>query len=398
MSAQSGVGLPEALERAASALPHQADAIRPANGDPTQLIELLEPAAASQVLRWLLVEEPADGAELIEEWLDVPERGAAAVLGVEDTDLPKAARKALRRAHHQLRSRGVALPEAPPAATVAKLPSIEEFPDEAILSPLDPRGGRAAYLVTSPPQGGVRMFEVLFDDARGIIECRVYNTGRSKVRKFLKEFERQGALAALHVAPEAARALIERAAAAHPSDRPFPRAFQEWRSQVGRAAPGTQTPGEAVRAELGASVDATQQGRAAELLKQGDFGPWPPEPEALTSLADVLDAIATSDSVVEPAARHEQMREAIAAAVTDIFGEAYANATATRLEETAYVLWQREHADDARACLAAADGFRSGSISDSETARALIEATLSPIFQKAEAPPEAETTAPDASE
>ena len=41
MSAQSGVGLPEALERAASALPAEADAIRPANGDPAQLLDLL---------------------------------------------------------------------------------------------------------------------------------------------------------------------------------------------------------------------------------------------------------------------------------------------------------------------------------------------------------------------
>ena len=36
------VGLPEALERAASALEADADAIRPANGDPFQLLGLLD--------------------------------------------------------------------------------------------------------------------------------------------------------------------------------------------------------------------------------------------------------------------------------------------------------------------------------------------------------------------
>ncbi len=52
------VGLPEALERAASALPQDADAIRPANGDPVQLAQALSDTEASRVLCWLLGNEP----------------------------------------------------------------------------------------------------------------------------------------------------------------------------------------------------------------------------------------------------------------------------------------------------------------------------------------------------
>ena len=115
MSSLSGVGLPEALERAASALPADADAIRPANGDPARLLELLDAEAAARVLRWLLTNEPADGAELAGAWAEDPEAGLAALLRVTEERLPKAGRKALRRAHHRLRSRGVELPEAEPA-------------------------------------------------------------------------------------------------------------------------------------------------------------------------------------------------------------------------------------------------------------------------------------------
>jgi hypothetical protein len=48
------IGLPEALERAASALPGAADAIRPANGDPDQLARTLGAEDASAGLAWLL--------------------------------------------------------------------------------------------------------------------------------------------------------------------------------------------------------------------------------------------------------------------------------------------------------------------------------------------------------
>ena len=50
----TSVGLPEALERAATALPGDADAIRPANGDPAALLRALDAEAAARVLGWLL--------------------------------------------------------------------------------------------------------------------------------------------------------------------------------------------------------------------------------------------------------------------------------------------------------------------------------------------------------
>ena len=62
------LGLPEALERAASALPGDAGEIRPANGDPVQLRRSLDDEAACRVLSWLLRNEPASGGELASAW------------------------------------------------------------------------------------------------------------------------------------------------------------------------------------------------------------------------------------------------------------------------------------------------------------------------------------------
>ncbi len=58
------IGLPEALERAATAMPRDAEAIRPANGDPIQLALALDATGASRVLGWLLANEPSAGEEL----------------------------------------------------------------------------------------------------------------------------------------------------------------------------------------------------------------------------------------------------------------------------------------------------------------------------------------------
>ena len=87
----------EALERAASALPDAAEGIRPANGDPTRLLELLDADTAARVLEWLLGNEAADGAELAGLWAEDPGAGAEALLRVEAERLPKAASFSLQR-------------------------------------------------------------------------------------------------------------------------------------------------------------------------------------------------------------------------------------------------------------------------------------------------------------
>src|SRR5258705_13882971 len=96
------VGLPEALERAATALPAAADVIRPANGDPGQLARGLTGGDATAVLAWLLEHEPAAGTELALAWAEDPDT-ADPVLGPAPGSLPKPARKGLRRVLHHPR-------------------------------------------------------------------------------------------------------------------------------------------------------------------------------------------------------------------------------------------------------------------------------------------------------
>jgi len=392
MSPPTGVGLPEALERAASSLAADADAIRPANGDPGALLAELSPEAAARVLRWLLENEPEDGAELADEWSEEPDRGAAVVLSLDEAALPKAGRKALRRIRHRLRSRGVEVPEPAPAPTVATLPPVEESIDEAVMSPLDPRGHRAVFLVTSHPSGGARVFELVLDEVEGVLDCRVYSAGRSKVRQFLKEFEGQGT--AVGAPSDSVRAFISRVAEAQSARRPAPRIFSEWRSDLTRAAEGTPTPGELARAELGAPDDRASRDRALALVRESKVGPWPPAGEVLQELARKLDELAEGTVIVSPAARREQAEGVLGDALPEIYAEPHGERTAARFEEAAYVLWKDGAADDARACLAAAVAFRSEAPADNPLARALLEVVLEPALRKLEESADAGEEAP----
>lgn len=383
MSASSGLALPEALELAASALPQAADDIRPANGDPSQLHRLLDGQAAVAVLQWLLENEPAAGSQLADAWAEDPDCDPALLQGVDPEPLAKPARKALRRAHHRLRSRGidVVAPAAP--KVVATIGRVEEELRTAVLTPLDPRGSRIAYLVEGNPSGGTRIFEVMFDEERGIVGFEVYSASRGKARRFLQELTSRGRLPAVEAPPEAVRALIARVSQYQPSNHPAPRAFIEWRSRVTAAPEGTATPGELARAELGAGEPGLV-GRVVEMLREHEIGPWPPENPALQAAAEKIVDLGKSELVVSASARAEQVEDILGEALAEIFDAALASRCAERFEEMAYVFWRQDRAEDARACLATADAFE-GEVSAYETpARAMLDVLLKPALSALE--------------
>ncbi len=382
MSAAPGVGLPEALERAASALPDAAEGIRPANGDPTRLLDLLDADTAARVLEWLLGNEPTDGAELAGLWAEDPEAGIGALLRVDTAQLPKAGRKTLRRIHHRLRSRGLEVPAEEPAAVVATLPPVEESLDHALVSSLDPRGTRAVYLVEAHPAGGARIFEVMLDEERGVVELEVYSASRGKTRRFLRDLTGRATLPAVEAPPAAARALVGRIAAAQPAGRPLPRAFTEWRSHVAAGPGSAATPGELAREALGDDSTPERIERALALVRERELGPWPPAPEKLHRWAEKLSELAQGRIIVSGGRRSEQAGQLLDEALTDLYAAPWDDRTAARLEESAYVLWKRGRSEDAQACLAAARGFRELDPAENPLARAMLEVVLAPVMQK----------------
>lgn len=377
------MSLADALERAASALPDAADAIRPANGDPDRVLAALAPEAAAGVLAWLLANDPEAAGELADAWA---ERDAAAPVfaAVAEEGLPKAGRKALRRARHRLRSRGVAVDERAPVPRVARIAPADEDVDAAFVSPIDPTGARIVTLIEANPAGGARLFEVITDARRGIVECRVYTTTRGRARRFGQELAGRERFASTAVPRAAAQALLARAAERQAADRPLPRAFAEWRTHLSRPPEGAATPGRLARAALG--DDAPDGvGRALERIRERALGPWIPAGESLRATAEKLQELSKSKIIVSGVRRREQVDALLKDSAGEVFAGEEATLAAEWLEETAYLHWKAGREDDARACLAAARDVAAAEGGASEVRRALLEAALRPILDQVQA-------------
>jgi len=363
------MSLADTLERAASALPEDADTIRPANGDPIQLLALLDGAAAVRVVSWLLANEPDAGVELALSWAE-EEAGSAVLQDVDEAALPKPGKKALRKVLHRLRSRGLDVPrKTPEAPRVARLPEIEPEIEEGYISALDQRGGRLAYVLESNPAGGARLFEILLDENRGIIDFQVYGAARGRIRALLKQALDGSRFPTVEAPVSALRALVARIEALHPPDRVLPAAFVEHR---GRLAVAGATPGDLAADALAVEGDAATEGlaQAVELVRKGAVGPWGPTAETLAGRVE---------GEVEAAGALPEGDEDWAALAGLVFCDEPSNAAAReRLRESAFVFWQRGEEDEARACLAGAQAFAETAAPENPLAAAMVEVLLGP--------------------
>ncbi len=376
------MSLPESLERAASELGGLADQIRPANGDPHRLLEELNAEQAGELLAWILQEEPAAAEELILAWGEVDD-GAAVLLTVPDEGIAKAGRKLLRKARHRLRSQGidVAAPERPLKST-RRVSSANDRWQVAHVSTPDFRGARVGYLVDSHPAGGARLFEVRFDETRGILDFKLYNAGRSKVRGFLRSLTEGTGQRLFEVGRDPLRALVRRASLAQPIDRPLPTSFVEWRSRLfSEDLDHEQTPGDLVRAALGyvsdEASDSTGSSDGLETtlteIREGRLGPWPPKTawvsEWMTKGRESAEGLEGESRATAIESWLDQVTEALGK-------ETQPELLSRHLDEMAWIRWQTGAESGARDLLAVSESLSS----DEDVMRRVSRARTEGLF------------------
>ncbi|MFP8874318.1 MAG: hypothetical protein VCB42_07270, partial [Myxococcota bacterium] len=310
--------------------------------------------------------------------------GAEVLLRMDESALPKAGRKLLRRVLHRLRSQGVVIEEEQAAVEerVARLPELEDRVEVAHVSGLDPRGARMVYLVEGNPAGGARLFEAVLDESRGVVDFQVYSAGRSRVRTFLKTLTGGSQFEVAEAQPDAVRALIRRALERHPAERPLPKAMRDWRGHFFGTEDEALTPGQEVAQCLGATETGDGVAKLEEAVRSGRLGPWPPPRQRLQELAGLVEEQARGQVIVSGAREGERLDEAMALATADLFDSEYAERTARRFEESAYVAWKKGREAEARGCLKACRAFREGDVRENGIARAMLEVALGPVLER----------------
>ncbi|HEX7488812.1 MAG TPA: hypothetical protein VF341_07890 [Anaeromyxobacteraceae bacterium] len=280
--------------------------------------------------------------------------------------------KEAKRAVYALRMKGVAVPEARPAAPAP--PAAPEPPAPCYASALDGHGERALWIGRSVPGKGIEVGQVVLSDRRGLIDLHLGLLGRKEYRQFGKDLlERGRGMSVVEVGREQAKGLV--AAARRLNDaagKPPPAGADAWLARLG---PAVEAPDPASRfpplpeGEEREAVEGSARLHDLPLVRG-----WLADEEALRTLAQKLDEVAVSSLYLDERQRAEAGTRAIAAAVAAYFDGPTRALWASRLFAMADHLARAGDAVHARLAAAAARALRAGSAPERiPFARLLVE-------------------------
>jgi hypothetical protein len=317
---------------------------------------------------------------LLEGLVALGERAAGALARAGGLAREKGARKAIGRAIHRLRSRGVRVESE--RAEVGRAPSrgvlrpVESEVEQAWITPIDPRGVRAVWIV-QPAPGGARVCEIAASDSAGVLHVEQLEGRRRDVRRLARELFQKKELRIAAVDPASARAWLRRVE----SLRREPRAAgldEASLAQVLRG-PDSPTPGEQVRARMQAQPLSTTAADSAlrERMQRGAIPPWPLEQSSLEETARRLDDAERSPLVLSAIQKRERREEALREAAERLLDAASRERIAARLEETAYQLESAGDLEGAAAAVSVAHRVRAArSPLEVEYLQSLLEQSL----------------------
>ena len=275
------VSLAAALERAAEALPSEADAIRPANGDPVRLLAGL--VAGERRARSRLA--PRRRASMRPRSCSAPGSRSRPVSRRSSRSTRAACRSrrrsSLRRAQHFLKSQGVRI-EAPDAGADRRAPP--EGRGRARASPRSPRPIRSASAWRTSSKGIRRAAcgSSRWASAKGRASRRSRCTppvGARCAPSCASSRASAGSLRSRRRSPQCARSSVAPPPRSPPTGR-CPATWLEWHSRLDEVPEGAPTPGEFVRDGLGDPGEPLDLEPALAMVRDGRVGPWP-EREAL---------------------------------------------------------------------------------------------------------------------
>ncbi len=289
-----------------------------------------------------------------------------------------AVEKALRRGLFLLKTRGIAVPEAPRGGDEGPQfrPVREAEPDQAWASALDGAGDRLVWLAGGR-RGGLYLFQAVVNDERGLVHFRASETSRRTLREYVREAEEAESFPLVPVEPEFALALMEHAAkrqlapevAGAEASRlaPLPPAYKAARpillGEDGAAGKSQGPPPAPILARRGADggMDTAELearlARSAELHRLSEFAGWLLPEETIRPLVEELDDAARSALIVGDEQRRERFEQIFDAFADRVFDPALRDRYRFRLEAQADYLDRLGREEDAKSALAAARGL-----------------------------------------
>jgi hypothetical protein len=303
-------------------------------GDVTLMGGVLSDGEVAQLVDFLVTS--ADGARL-QKLAESPDKRLA---------------KPARRGLHLLRTRGHAVP--PPEKREFRLrgPYVEDQQEPpGMVSFIDGAGERVVWLVRNASEG-FHVYQAELSETRGLIGFQAGTVPKKDWRLHVESVltdKRRMVKAAPH---DQIRWLLEKAyQKSLAAGRTPPEEFARARLDLGAPAEWKHAPVEVI----------DDRRRFATLHDLPEVAPWVPPEEVLQKLDLELGQIATSQLVVDPAAR-EQQRQQVIDQLADALTPEFRRQLADRLEETALML----EGESAGLCMGAAALTRDASVAGSD--------------------------------
>lgn len=284
----------------------------------------------------------------------------AAIFG---TNPDKPRRKALKRALHLLKTRGVPVPEdLLPREEAAPLRAPGRGPVLAYISQVLGNGERYVLLEGPKEVLGGNFLVSRVSDQEGILECHLLSIKRAQRQEFWSHFREQG-LAELATPPPAyAVRLLEEADSLKPDAEGVNRyrslrqkIWQEW------GHPDDAPNVEALLPSLNPGDQSRLLDQSRDLALNPLFHSWLPGPEELTPWLQKLREVQESPLILSDQQRQARVGDLVDEAVLALYSPETRDLWRGRLRAMAYFLDLRDQAPEARLAQAAAQDLAAGS-------------------------------------
>ncbi|MBM4273966.1 MAG: hypothetical protein FJ134_05840 [Deltaproteobacteria bacterium] len=324
-----------------------------------RVAESLAAGADLEALKSLVETRPQDLAwdqHLIAALGALPSPAVAQLLAALFAAAPdKARRKALKRAFHALRSRGVAAPpDLLPREEGLQVRETGAGPQAHVSQVL---GNGERYVVLEGPRDilGGNILVARLHDQEGFRECHVFDLKSKGRQEFWDTLTKDGLIDTQPAPVPYALRLLEEAYQAHPQKDGAP-AYASVRERV--LAPwGREEPpeldlllGEITPAERSRLLDESRQ-----LAQDPLFYFWIPAADEIAPWFEKLKGILTSPLVLTDPQKKARIDELVNEAARSLFPPETRDGWRRRLRDMAYFLTLKGRKEEARAAAAAAD-------------------------------------------
>jgi hypothetical protein len=356
----------KARRAAADLPPLPADSNAALQEQVTGLKEALAAGHNAASLADLVAPRPADPAfdlHLIRELGKIPHADIPPLLAALFGQNPdKERHKAVKRALHVLKTRGVPVPaelffREEPARAQSPAPALE-----AQVSSIFGNGER--YVILEGPREilGGRLLVARLSDLHGIRECHLLTLKRKQREEFWQQFYSQGLDAWAQAPPAYVLRLLEEALALTPDGEPSRDAYLPLRETLWRhlGRPEDAPPVEEALPPLDPGERRGLLEQSRKLATSELCRTWLPSPEEIVPWIDKLKEAQDSVLVLSEVQQRQRQEGVLDDATAALFPPAGRNRWGRRLLEMAYFLDLAGRRAEARAAQAAAEDLLSG--------------------------------------